>query len=154
MSEILLSLPVILAEVIGIVVVALFAIRSRQHRILAAQLSRQRSIRAFLDRTEQQQLEGMLQTAEGKETLWRMLEDPRSPERIRAEQVGDAARKTIIGGLLSILAISLKVFIDGSLMMFVAGIPLELLLGIAGIVLLGMGIGDFVNAVLVARVTP
>ncbi|MBO6577259.1 MAG: hypothetical protein JJ896_17565 [Rhodothermales bacterium] len=151
MSEVLLSLPVVLAEVIGIIVVALFAIRSRQHRMLAAQLSRQRSIRAFLDKTDPPLLESMIRTGQGKEALWHMLEDPRTPERIHAEEVGAATRKTLIGGMLVTLAVALKVAIDGSLMMFVAGIPFELLLAVAGIVGLGLGVGDFAKLALLSR---
>ena len=152
MSDVLLSLPVVLAEVFALAAVSIYAIRSHQHRKLAAQLSRQRSIREFLQTTEKEQISELLRTEDAKTVLWRMLEDPRPANVVQAEQLGIAIRNVVTGVLLTGLAISLKIAIAGSLMMFVAGIPFELILGVIGICLLGAGIGTLARVLLMARI--
>lgn len=131
-SDILLSLPVVLAEVFVLAAVSIYAIRSHQHRKLAAQLSRQRSIREFLQTTEREKISELLKTEDAKTILWRMLEDPRPAKVVQAEQLGVAVRNVVTGVPFVGLAITLKVVIAGSLLMFVAGIPFKLLLGVVG----------------------
>ncbi len=152
MSDVLLSLPVVLAEVIALAAVSVYAIRSHQHRKLAAQLSRQRSIREFLQTTEKEQISELLKTEEAKAILWRMLEDPRPAKVVQAEHLGNAIRNVVTGVLLIGLAITLKIAIAGSLMMFVAGIPFELILGVIGICMLGAGTGTLARVLLMARI--